>query len=368
MLKPGQPCPHFCAPTLTRDVFHFDTVAGRHLVLGFYGSSRLPLARAFLDTLWQGADRFDDTHAAFFGVTIDPEDVPGRINHRVPGWRHFRDIDQAVSRAYGVCRGGDDGGIRFAPCAMVIDPRLRVIETIPMTDPVVCARWVLAVLAAQPKFAPPAPAQGHAPVLVLPRVFPPPLCDRLVAYYDNGRPGKSGFMVERDGLTVGCHNPRHKIRRDIGINDPELRHLARQRVAECVIPELHKAFQFRATHIERHIIAGYDGREGGHFSAHRDNTSAGTAHRRFALSVSLTDDYQGGEVMFAEFGRQQFRADRGGAVVFSCALLHQVQPVTSGRRLVYLPFLYDRAAARIREANRDKIRDAPQEPLMAEAV
>ena len=38
-------------------------------------------------------------------------------------------------------------------------------------------------------------------------------------------------------------------------------------------------------------------------------------------------------------------------MVFSCSLLHQALPVTAGVRYAFLPFLYDEAAARIREEN-----------------
>jgi predicted 2-oxoglutarate/Fe(II)-dependent dioxygenase YbiX len=38
-------------------------------------------------------------------------------------------------------------------------------------------------------------------------------------------------------------------------------------------------------------------------------------------------------------------------VVFSCSLLHEATPVTRGKRYVYLPFLYDEAAVKIREEN-----------------
>jgi predicted 2-oxoglutarate/Fe(II)-dependent dioxygenase YbiX len=54
---------------------------------------------------------------------------------------------------------------------------------------------------------------------------------------------------------------------------------------------------------------------------------------------------------FPEFGPRRYRAPTGGAVVFSCSLLHQVDPVTRGRRHAFLPFLYDEEAARLREAN-----------------
>ena len=38
-------------------------------------------------------------------------------------------------------------------------------------------------------------------------------------------------------------------------------------------------------------------------------------------------------------------------MVFSCSLLHEALPVTKGVRYVFLPFLYDDAAAEIREQN-----------------
>jgi predicted 2-oxoglutarate/Fe(II)-dependent dioxygenase YbiX len=38
-------------------------------------------------------------------------------------------------------------------------------------------------------------------------------------------------------------------------------------------------------------------------------------------------------------------------VVFPCAILHAVAPVTMGRRYAFLPFLYDEAGRKIREEN-----------------
>ena len=38
-------------------------------------------------------------------------------------------------------------------------------------------------------------------------------------------------------------------------------------------------------------------------------------------------------------------------MVFSCSLLHEATPVTRGVRYATLPFLYDEAAAKVREAN-----------------
>ena len=66
------------------------------------------------------------------------------------------------------------------------------------------------------------------------------------------------------------------------------------------MPEIAKAFQFRVTRIERYIVACYDAAERGHFRAHRDNTTKGTAHRRFAVTVNLYDGCDGGELWFPQ--------------------------------------------------------------------
>ena len=60
---------------------------------------------------------------------------------------------------------------------------------------------------------------------------------------------------------------------------------------------------------------------------------------------------KGGKLKLPEFGRHLYSPPTGGAVVFPYSLLHEATPVTSGKRFVFLPFLYDDAAARLREAN-----------------
>jgi predicted 2-oxoglutarate/Fe(II)-dependent dioxygenase YbiX len=74
-------------------------------------------------------------------------------------------------------------------------------------------------------------------------------------------------------------------------------------------------------------------------------------HRRFAVSINLNEDFEGGEVSFPEYAPRGFKAPRGAAIVFSCSLLHAVSRVTVGARYAFLPFLYDDAAAEIRRRN-----------------
>jgi predicted 2-oxoglutarate/Fe(II)-dependent dioxygenase YbiX len=143
----------------------------------------------------------------------------------------------------------------------------------------------------------------------------------------------------------------HKRRKDYIITDPELIKQTQARIRRRVNPEMVKVHCFKATRMERYIVSCYAAEDGGHFRPHRDNTTKGTAHRRFAVSINLNDDFDGGELGFPEYGPRTFKMPAGGAVVFSGALLHVVTPVTRGRRFAFLPFVYDDEAARIRETN-----------------
>jgi predicted 2-oxoglutarate/Fe(II)-dependent dioxygenase YbiX len=159
-------------------------------------------------------------------------------------------------------------------------------------------------------------------------------------------------MREKDGKTVSVTDYSHKRRSDYDIKDQQLIKECQVRLHRRLIPEIKKAFQFQATRIERHIVSCYDAGVGAHFNRHRDNTTKGTAHRRFAVSLNLNaEEFEGGDLRFAEFGLRTYRPPTGGAVVFSCSLLHEALPITRGKRYAFLPFLYDDEAAKIRQAN-----------------
>lgn len=83
-----------------------------------------------------------------------------------------------------------------------------------------------------------------------------------------------------------------------------------------------------------------------------DNTTKGTAHRRFAMSLNLnTGEYEGGFLRFPEYGSHLYRPAIGEAVIFSCSILHQATPVIQGRRFVLLSFFYNEKDAELRQQN-----------------
>jgi predicted 2-oxoglutarate/Fe(II)-dependent dioxygenase YbiX len=122
-----------------------------------------------------------------------------------------------------------------------------------------------------------------------------------------------------------------------------------------LVPAIERFFQFSATRMDRYIVACYDSAIGGHFHRHRDNVNVGAQHRRFAVTINLNNDYDGCALVFPEFGHHTYRAPHGGAVVFSRGALHQVTPVTRGKRYAFLAFLYGEADAALREKNDSKI-------------
>lgn len=134
-----------------------------------------------------------------------------------------------------------------------------------------------------------------------------------------------------------------KRRQDVPLDDVQLYMQLQDRLVRRVMPAILQAFQTRIVQIEAPRIGCYDASPGGWFRRHRDNTTEYTAHRQFALSLNLNADeeYDGGELRFPEFGRQLYRPTAGGGLVFSCALLHEVMPVTHGRRLGVFTFLHD---------------------------
>jgi predicted 2-oxoglutarate/Fe(II)-dependent dioxygenase YbiX/peroxiredoxin len=353
-LLPGDPAPWFHQRSTSNPRYAFDTAAGRYIVLCFFMSAGDAVGRAALDAVDANRRVFDDERASFFGISIDPRDEEeSRVRENMPGIRFFWDFDGSVSKLYGAVPKDAKPGAQTAVRRfwMVLDPALRVMAVFPLTD-----EGRAALFGYLGRLPPPDRVAGlevQAPVLILPRVFEPAFCRHLIDRYEAHGGEESGFMRDVDGKTVAILDPKHKRRRDYVIGDPDLIKQTQSRIRRRVNPEMVKVHSFNPTRMERYIVSCYSAEDGGHFRAHRDNTTKGTAHRRFAVSINLNDDFDGGELSFPEYGPRRFKAPIGCAVVFSGALLHAVSPVTRGRRYAFLPFVYDEAAAKIREANNE---------------
>jgi len=328
----GEPMPRLPLASRRNPSYALDSAAGRWLLLALCPDDTD--AAALAAAVAERPALFATHHLAAFAIR--PGDAAALPDAAPPGliW---------LAETAGALRGA-------VTRWLLLDPQLRVFLEAAAGG----LAEMLATLREQPPPALHAGVEAAAPVLLLPRVFEPALCRALIAQYESEGGGPSGFMRDIEGRTQLVLDARHKTRRDRLIAEANPLHAElRRRISKRLVPEIARAFQFQATRIERYLVACYDAAEHAHFNAHRDNTTLGTAHRRFAVTINLNaEEHEGGDLVFPEFGPRRHRAPTGGAVVFSCSLLHQVEPVTRGRRFAFLPFLYDEAAAAVHEANR----------------
>jgi predicted 2-oxoglutarate/Fe(II)-dependent dioxygenase YbiX/peroxiredoxin len=344
----GEPAPFFTAVTDGVPNYSIQVAAGRWMLLMVFGSLGSPASAEALERVMQRRALFDDVDALFFGVTIDPADRLDRgLCNSEPGIRFFWDLDRSVCQTLGVI---DTAYLR--PTLFLIDRQFRIAAT----GPIEAIDAVLDQLAAHREAEEAAAVASIPPVLIAPRIFEPDFCRALLDYFAGQMAEESGFAIDVDGRTV-THVAAHlKRREDVGIEDADLLSGVMMRLEGRLLPLIERAFAWRPTEIERFLICRYAAGNQGFFSAHRDNVTAGTAHRKFAVSINLNAGaYEGGDIRFPEFSRQTLRPPTGGAAVFACGLLHEVTPVTAGERFTFVPFLYDEAGARLRAENAGRV-------------
>ena len=343
----GDPVPPFAAPLIGSGSFNLSVAAGRWIVLSFLGAPANPQAEQELAQIFQSAHLFDEDRIVFYGILSAPPDDPTPYLTRTTSAISFlADYDGAIGRAFGA------GAM---PRTIVLDPMLRAVADIPWDYADGHAATVRNVLAGLPAVDDSAGVPLTAPLLIVPRVFDFQLCEVLIQFYQKLGGEESGFLLDVKGETTRMVDHRLKRRSDLTVAHPQLREAIRSQIVRRLLPAIGQFFQFQATRMDRTIVACYDSAVGGHFYRHRDNVNIGAQHRRFAVTINLNKDYEGCDLVLPEFGRRAYRAPVGGAMVFSCGALHQVTPVTSGRRYAFLAFLYGEADAALREANNAKL-------------
>jgi len=318
-------------------------------------------ARHLAGILAAHQDALDPERQVVVVIGTDPADAAAGLLAEAPSRCVLWDDAGEARRALRAIR--PDGTLREG--WLLVDPGLRVFGLWPLE----AGAEAMATFAALPPPDHHAGVPLHAPVLIVPRVFEPAFCRRLVGFHRNrlAAQGAAALVPEEED---GAAYPRRVRRSAVMVTETELQVQIRGRLNMRLVPELRRAFRFEASRMERFLIACYDAAERAHFGPHRDDDAPGSAHRRFAASINIGGDrYDGGDLRFPEYGMATYRAPPGGAVVYACSLLHEVRPVTRGRRFVCLPFLFDETAARERdEAARQRDEAARPAALPARAA
>jgi peroxiredoxin len=185
----------------------------------------------------------------------------------------------------------------------------------------------------------------HPPVLLVPGAFSRDDCAKLIDIFNTR--GQTFFHPNKPALDY-FNGADYKMRIPEHMREDRIDHFFFEKDTVAflvnrlnrVLPEIFKAFQYRITKYESLRMACYHGQRGGYGHGHRDNIPP-HLHRRFAMSINLnTQEFEGGELRFPEFGDQRYRPEAGTAIVFSSSLLHEAMHVTAGRRFVFLAFLF----------------------------
>jgi len=175
--------------------------------------------------------------------------------------------------------------------------------------------------------------RNHAPVLLVDDVLSKAQCDWLIDHW------KAGDRFDGKVGAGGAYDPTSKIRVDCVLR-PESRTEVDQQLARRLLPEINKVFNLKVTRREPYKIGWYSAEKGSHFRPHRDNFDPPLFYRRLALTINLNDGFEGGGVMFPEYGHDEYAPGPGCALVFPCTLVHGVSRVTAGERFMVVSFLY----------------------------
>jgi hypothetical protein len=172
------------------------------VVLCFFGSAAAPRSARVLRELCRHV-AVTEGASLFYGISTDPHDERlGRVRDEPPAIRFFWDFDRSISTLYHAAE---------APCTVVLDERLRVAAVVDLQDEAAgpCPpRHVGRAGAVPPALQEPA-EDVFAPVLVVPRIFEPGLCEALIGYHDqtggelsghDARGGRPDRRAPRRGL------------------------------------------------------------------------------------------------------------------------------------------------------------------------
>jgi predicted 2-oxoglutarate/Fe(II)-dependent dioxygenase YbiX len=306
--------------------FTHQTVAGSTLVLRLVEGAPSPAVVGEIARLGEPLGTVEAS--AYLVAPLPPERAQTIV--LPPGVRLVLDPERRFARAVGL---GQSGAVIIAP-----DGRIAAVLAEEETGriPELCQTIF--------ERSEPRVIRRGAPALIIPGVLEIPLCRRLLDYWHQGQKLDNLVATGRAGQDTGAEPV--KRRTDVVLQDRELLEIVRTRMQKRVLPEIRKAFAFEVARFEALRLGCYDAASGGWFRRHRDNSTPYTQHRRFAMTLNLnTGAYEGGELRFPEYGRELYRPEAGGAVIFSCSLLHEALPVTRGKRFAMFTFLSDAAGA-----------------------
>ncbi|MEZ5648629.1 MAG: 2OG-Fe(II) oxygenase [Alphaproteobacteria bacterium] len=325
-LEIGDRAPNFILPARDGENYMFyDRVTGGPIILTFIKGNdfQFDALAALL-----AADLPDEADWYTIGFMLQEKFVQTKAPPLPSRRIDFTDPRGVVSQAFGLT--GEAGILTF-----ILDPNQRVWGIVDDPSPQKHATAVTALLKNSWQRQIATVAVGTAPVILIPNALPHSMCQMLIQRWrDDHNEGQVS------GSSASGVYAEKKRSLDHIIEDDQLCHQITQALGRRIMPELHKVFTFDGElTFTRYILAGYTGVRKDFFGLHRDNLTAATQNRRFAVSLNLNDGFEGGCLRFPEYGNLLYHLSPGMACVFSCSLLHEATAVTKGTRVALTTFL-----------------------------
>lgn len=214
------------------------------------------------------------------------------------------------------------------PCsAYLVDNNLKVIDFVDAQGIDELEQEVSSITVPQ--------KESPAPVLIINDAIDEVLAEDLIEYIDQHE--SAGSLVEKDFKRRLHIHPNKELERRLD-----------DKLTKSVLPEIAKVFYSEITHRETYKICRYAGENSGKFGKHRD-TIYPHLHRRYAMTLVLNDDYEGGGIAFPEYNTDVLNVPKYGAVIFPGSLFHQVNEIGSGNRYVIISFFFGEAEASVKQ-------------------
>ncbi|MFB2920424.1 redoxin domain-containing protein [Aerosakkonema funiforme] len=358
----GDPAPLFVLPDRQEDRLFLANQAGKPTILFFYAKDEIPECRDIAYRFRDLMPTWTELDIQILGISLNsPESRQQFATENNIPFPLLSDINGYVSKQYGLIFEtliNNSPVFTYTRTAILLDINLCILRIYPLSNWEVAINELLKDIKTLLRREEPRHITMQAPVLLIPNVLEEEFCRELIHVWSTQGNGESGSMRQEGEKTIGVIDYNRKIRRDHFISDERLLKALDRIMQRRVFTQIRKAFQFEVTRREDYRIGCYDAAKGGFFRPHRDNTTGGTAHRRFAMSLNLNSDrYEGGYLRFPEYGPHLYKPETGSAVIFSCSLLHEATDIISGCRFVLLSFFYGEKEAAEREAYESKVQN-----------
>lgn len=294
--------------------FDLNHLIGKPVVMFYFLSIHHPFCLELLNIIQSKINQFREKGVAVIGVSpnssIDLSDCAKKLNLLFP---LLSDPEFEAAKALGIvltAKAGPKEAIEVRRATIVVDSTLRIRKQYYPKQTNAHVEQILNDLPAVLPENNPYLVKAHAPVLFIPNVIEPGLCHELAARKKLEHPFDS--YIDK-------------------------------RLYERVVPEMLKAFYFKAQKRKEPIISVYTPNNQGPTQLFRVHAREYQAPYQYVIVIALNapDEYKGGEICFPEYSLGLYKPQLGQAMVYSTFLLQEILPVMSGQAVMLTSYFFD---------------------------